>query len=181
MGVIQIQTVEFVAGPSNPAYYQYIEAAPEDQQWMCTNQIVQRQDYASFSVLGLSIIVGVGGLIILLNVLKSACGRRIQEHSVHGRHRNLEWRLDSNIQLQRLAYQNAGLIDDWKDLETAVPVPVKAQKYGLPLLPDVSHESPPISPTDTLTPDSFSATKTAISEDTKESDATGDGVSPVSA
>ena len=181
MGTIQIQIVEFVTGPSNTAYYQYIEPPSDDEKWMCTNQIVQRQDYASFNVLGLSIIIGVGGLIIVLNMLKTLCGRRIQEHSVRGRQRNLEWRLDSAMHLQRLAYQNAGLIDEWKGLDAPVPVPVKAQKHGLPLLPETWRKPVPVSPTDTLVTDFSSAGKATTSEVTKERDATPEGVSPVSA
>lgn len=58
---------------------------------MCNNQIVQRNDHASFSVLGLAIILITGCIIMLFNSLLSTIWPRLRPLSRRGAYRDAQW------------------------------------------------------------------------------------------
>jgi hypothetical protein len=62
---IQLQTVQYVVVYEDPKYSKYIELVDN---WMCTSQIVQSTDFASFSFLGIAIIVIIGTILIHTNL-----------------------------------------------------------------------------------------------------------------
>jgi hypothetical protein len=59
--------------------------------------------YSNFSVLGLSLPLAIGSLIILLHLSLSSIVARLQEKSDKGQYRRLEWKETSVLQLQRFA------------------------------------------------------------------------------
>lgn len=87
---IQMQLTDFVTGPSNPAYFQYLKKPNEDDEWMCTSQIVQRSGYATFSVLGIAVVIGFGGLVMLINVALPSIGSHLTGEDSWGEYHHLE-------------------------------------------------------------------------------------------
>ncbi len=92
---LQLYVVDYATGLNNPTYNHYITRASAQQQWMCHNQIVQRDDYTSFSVLGLAIIILSGGLVMFVNVTVSRfwpwlTSRRDRDRRHEGRWRSYE-------------------------------------------------------------------------------------------
>lgn len=47
---------------------QYVKQAEGDSEWMCHNQMVQRNDFTSFSTFGLVLIFLFGGLFMILDI-----------------------------------------------------------------------------------------------------------------
>jgi len=118
---IQLQSLEFVAGPSDPADAEYTVELPDKYKWMCTNQIIRRDGYASFNILGLVIILAVGGCFIVLNLTLRNIFGRVQQRFKSGQLRNAEWQDYELLQLHRLALQGQG-ISQWEGLDGDVPV-----------------------------------------------------------
>lgn len=131
MTLIQRQIVEYITGPFDPQYNKYITPPSKTDRWMCTNQIVQRDDYASFSVLGIAIILSFGGLIILANLMLDNIVTLFQTSSGTTRNTPLEWKFTSTLQLQRMAYEGRGL-GTWSIITATVPVTEKEEKFGIP-------------------------------------------------
>ena len=66
---MQQYIIDYIVGPSNPIYQKYVRPPTDNATWMCSNQIVQRSGYSSFSILGMVVILVVGGLIIIMNLI----------------------------------------------------------------------------------------------------------------
>lgn len=81
----------------------------DNETWMCDTQMVRRNDYLSFSVLGLSLIVGPGTLIILINLTLSTIVRWYQKRYQRRVHASLEWEMLETETLQRQAYKMQGV------------------------------------------------------------------------
>jgi hypothetical protein len=128
---VQLESLEFVAGPSDPADAKYTVELPDKDKWMCTNQIIQRDGYASFNVLGLVIILAVGGCFIVLNLTLRNIFGRLQQRSKSGQLRNAEWRDYGLLQLHRSALQGQG-ISQWEGLDGDVPVISYDEGFLLP-------------------------------------------------
>ena len=119
---MQIESREYVIGPIEQSWYQYIEIANDtSNKWMCNNQIARRDDYSSFSILGICIILCIGGCMISLNVVGPFLWRRYQARTPDGRMRNTEWLLEGNLQLHRLAFENNGK-GRWFNTHGATPI-----------------------------------------------------------
>jgi hypothetical protein len=114
---LQISSLVFVTGPLDPVYQPYwLPASPEDS-WMCSNQIIVRSDYLSFSVLGVALIISIGGVIILLNIsLDRVLGYLRKERGDAAK----EWQHMSLFQMQRVALEGCQL-GSWTRLEKDVP------------------------------------------------------------
>ncbi len=65
---IQSYTTQFVTGWQDEWLNQYLTPPVQSNTWMCNSQIIQRKDYASFSVLATGIILAIGGSLVLLNL-----------------------------------------------------------------------------------------------------------------
>jgi hypothetical protein len=105
---LQFQSLQYVIGQSQDKFNQYLVSVSNEDQWMCDNQVIVRNDYTSFSILGMSITLSVGGFIIILSFILPALVRRIQMSTLSGRFRNEEWRADHFYQLQQTAYEHIG-------------------------------------------------------------------------
>ena len=120
----QLHALTFAGGPPSGPYEAHWAPATEEYQWMCGNQIIVRKDYASFSLLGVILIIAIGGVIILINLsLESivTCVTRAESDFMR------EWRLMSIFQLQKLAFDglNNG---NWKQADDGIPVTDKWEK-----------------------------------------------------
>jgi hypothetical protein len=129
---LQILSVEYVTGPNDPSDGGNIVDLPDEDKWMCTNQIVRRDDYISFNVLGLAIILVVGGCLIVLNLTLISMVSRIQQSTERGQCRNEEWQASDMLQLHRIALENQG-IGRWEGADASVPVTTYSDTILLPL------------------------------------------------
>ena len=129
---MQVESIEFKTGPADPAFNYYMHNATDpDKTWMCDEQIVRRDDYASSSILGLCIIFIIGGIIIiLLNLASSLVWERWQARTSRGICRNLEWLHNGTLQLQRLALEDEG-ITSWSGTSRSNPIPFPADQVFL--------------------------------------------------
>jgi len=125
---------DLAAGPTDPSFNQYVMKPSAQNQAIfdvCANQKIRDSHFYSFSVLGLAITLLVGGSIVLLNFCLSTVVGWFQRFSGKGVHRREYWRLDHSLQVQRMAYENAG-IGRWKGKDSLVPVTGKGERFDKP-------------------------------------------------
>ncbi|KAL2842064.1 hypothetical protein BJX68DRAFT_270781 [Aspergillus pseudodeflectus] len=133
---LQRAIVEFAAGPANlPPEAQVI--TPTDNGWpiMCKQQRVHNPGgYQNFSTLSISLILGVGGIIIILSWIIEPFVDHWRRKQNLRNHKRLQWILDNKLQLQRMAYEyiNLGRWDQ-KDKDIPVTMPMANERiFRLP-------------------------------------------------
>ena len=138
---MQLQVSRFVGGPSNPTAQRYIVPPTEEDSWMCDAQIVQRQNYPSFSVLGLALLLVLGGIFILTSAILDLTTDILQDRQ-EGRQRlkHLEWSLSGTLQLQRMAFEGRGH-DKWDESTFTKLVPITKSGESFELLSTTLDES----------------------------------------
>lgn len=125
----QAYTMEYVTGLPDRRFNEYIVPPPKDAEWMCHNQIVQRRDYASFSVLGICIIVILGGFLIVLNALIYRLSGLILPHSVRRQFCELSWDANELLELRAEAFgDNARQVDSRS--VTGEKINMKSDEHG---------------------------------------------------
>ena len=67
---LQVRNYRYVGG-CDARFTPNVTPPAENEMWMCGNHITPRSDYQSFSVLGIAVIVGIGGFIILVDLVLS--------------------------------------------------------------------------------------------------------------
>ncbi|KKY19192.1 hypothetical protein UCRPC4_g04566 [Phaeomoniella chlamydospora] len=99
---------------------------------MCHSQLVrQTNGTISFSVLGLSIILVVGFLIIALSLcIESVTGHIQTRYLKSCRFRWLDWILDEKFQLQRMMYEAADMGGEWKNVTDEIPTTREDHRFG---------------------------------------------------
>ncbi|KUJ23483.1 uncharacterized protein LY89DRAFT_777227 [Mollisia scopiformis] len=141
---VQRYMVEWATGPAEP-YSIYTYGPPSEldplTKWQCENQIIRQSGYTSFSSLGLGLIFGLGGLVILSSLWLESIVGYFQKRFRFGLYQQVRWKLDSNLQLQRMAYEAAGL-GEWKDGTHEIPVTVvRNQEFQIAMEWDEVHPS----------------------------------------
>ncbi len=76
---------------------------------MCENQITHRTDYASFSVLGLFLIILPGLVIIRITLTLVSVVHRLQPNTELNAIRQLEWERTETLELQRQLFAAKGV------------------------------------------------------------------------
>jgi hypothetical protein len=106
---MQIRNYRFAAGYQSALDIKPIIQTPSvNENWMCSAQIVRRQDYQSLSVLGLVLICSIGGVIILVNLtLDSIVGWYQKRYNKRG-YAMQEWDMLQAEALQRQLYLSHG-------------------------------------------------------------------------
>ena len=99
--------LQYATGTETAAYNRYLQPPTPSERWMCGNQIVQRSDHASFSVLGLAIILVVGGLIMLVNSFLSTLWPKLRPRSALGEYRDAQWVSNELLELQPRSMEDA--------------------------------------------------------------------------
>lgn len=131
MAFLQQVLVEQVTGPTDPAYRQYMVKPTEDEgSLLCGLQKVRRSDYDSFSLLGVTLILVIGGILIVTNLFLASVVGHFQRGRTVANQKRLEWIQNGFLQLQRLAYQRGGM-GTWSREEESVPLTQKNEKLGL--------------------------------------------------
>ncbi|KAI9699287.1 MAG: hypothetical protein M1836_002897 [Candelina mexicana] len=129
---LQRIAVEYATGPDFLPEGAIVQKPPGSI-WraMCRTQKVRDTGAnTSFNVLGVVLIIALGGLIILTNMILQPVVGWIQKRANRGDHCRLQWALDEKLQLQRVAYEEAG-IGKWQGLMDSVPVTARGEAFGL--------------------------------------------------
>lgn len=137
---LQQKAVQYATGPPYAsANLQLVRPSNKEQVNMCKNQIVRSQDGTiSFSVLGVSIILILGGIFILTSLVIDTLVGFIRRTFHWKEHKSLQWTLDEKLQLQRSAYEEAGQ-GHWSGGANSVPVTEKGDRIGVPKDVDRKH------------------------------------------
>jgi hypothetical protein len=131
LGNIQRTMIEYVAGPEESAMAEYVNYLPTNETWMCKNQVVRREDYSSFSILGIAIIILIGALFIVANLTTDRIIDRIRRNSPDHAFKTKQWMLFSFFHMQRMIFEGRG-IGNWSRFMNEVPVTEKGQYFSYP-------------------------------------------------
>lgn len=122
-------------------------------------QKIRSDAFTSFSVLGLAIILGVGGLLIALAYSLELLAECASRRARRGAYRRLEWSANGTLQLQRLAHEALGYGGAWACATDAVPV-TRCAGEPLAVLDVQDIEHPRLLPR--MTPRASPSTPTAL-------------------
>lgn len=125
---IQLQVVQYVTGAQDPAHNHYFQPPAPGSEWMCDNQITQRSDHASFSVLGLAIILVLGGFIMIANAVLSTLWPKIRPDTALAEYRDLQWEANEFLELRPKSMEDAKKSRDEKSRRSSI---VSSSKDGL--------------------------------------------------
>lgn len=122
---LQALILEYATGPASvaPGAYLWQPGKENDPiaEAMCYSQIVRdSNDTMSFSIFGMGILFGIGGLIILLALCLDTVVGFIQVKMGKGLHARMQWLLDDKLQMQRLLFDEMKL-GAWEDGYARVP------------------------------------------------------------
>lgn len=133
MANLQRYVVNVATGPPGvDAQYTYGQTDGDtSEQKYCASQIVRRQDFTNFGVLAIAIIVSLGGAIICISLFLETLVGHLQFRFKRGLYHQVRWQLDSTLQLQRMAFEEAGL-GTWSGGADDVPVTEKGEKDFAP-------------------------------------------------
>ena len=133
---IQLQTVNYALGDGNPSHDKYVVQVDGESEWMCSNQLVPRDDFSSFSVLGLILIFVLGSILILTDLFLSEIVTfwytRISPSKLYKLH---AWRASSILQVQSQAFESQGL-GTW-DRSNKVPTTTEPEHFINPFSRDI--------------------------------------------
>lgn len=101
LNMFQLQSAQYATGYTSTKSNAYVTPPDAESQWMCENQIMQRADYTSFSVLGIVLILVLGCLIILINLILRPLVHRFQPDTELNRLRRSEWDATEMLEMQR--------------------------------------------------------------------------------
>ena len=142
---LQASMVEVALGPKDQALLSFLnKPVSETDKYLCANQVgylseslpnkdcanndqkILSTNFASFSVLGLGILLGLGAIIILISyTLETIIGLVQQRFGTH-KYGLLEWKINATSQLQRLAHEALGF-GTWSKAADAFPVTEKGE------------------------------------------------------
>jgi hypothetical protein len=127
---VQRMVVNSATGPPGQfAQYTFNQTRSPALQWMCENQIIQRDDFTNFSTLAIALIFSIGGIVILLSLfMESLVGwARIRFNGDLWRQE--KWWMDGTLQLQRAAFENSGLGGVWRVGMEDIPISGKGKVF----------------------------------------------------
>ncbi|KAI0025906.1 hypothetical protein F4780DRAFT_789387 [Xylariomycetidae sp. FL0641] len=132
LAALQQAAVGMAAGPpAGTAEAAVRRPEAEAARKICRSQKVLSSDYVSFSVFGLATIFGLGVVLIAASALLEPLAARLRRRTPAAAYARLEWVTNGTLQLQRLAYEEAGF-GVWAGGDAAFPVP-KSTSSSAPL------------------------------------------------
>ena len=136
---LQRAIVEYASGPSHlvPGTYVQKPDGPISEAMCYAQKVAITANTVSFSVLGLSLVLAIGAVIIFVYLVLETVVALIQKRLRWGDYRRLRWVMDDKMQLQRMAFEEAGMGGSWSNLTGAVPVTGKGAVFG-----SLSHVDP---------------------------------------
>lgn len=139
MAKLQQRVIEYATGPGYIPNTMFLLRPEKDEEKMCKNQIVRSSaNTVSFSVLGVAIILILGTALIATSLVLPTVIGLLRRWLKWKDYKRLQWTLDANLQLQRLAYEEAGQ-GHWTGGASSVPVTKNRDLIGLPEGIDVTH------------------------------------------
>lgn len=118
---IQQKVQEYATGPSSIVSGSFVQhpnrSLEADAPWVdfCYSQLINdSNNTVSFSVLGLAILLGLGGIIIISSLVIDTIVGYIQLWSGRGLHARMEWITGDKLQMQRLLLREMR-IGQWND------------------------------------------------------------------
>lgn len=163
MAKFQQQIVRYATGPLYvPPGATILHPSAQKAQYSCNNQIIRAPSGTmSFSVLGLSIILIVGGLLILVSLVLDPLVNLLRNRLHWQDFKRVHWIVDEKLQLQRLAYEEAkqGI---WRGGDRAVPVIRAIDVLGL--LDDTDPRHPRLSDRGRTLPGALFESETLINK-----------------
>ncbi|KAI0023795.1 hypothetical protein F4780DRAFT_785581 [Xylariomycetidae sp. FL0641] len=117
------QFVEAAQGTGDLDDYQALQSPPvnEVERDLCNNQKIRDSAYTSFSILGLSLTFGLGGLIVCISLLLEPFLAFLNKLGKYNSYSYLEWKCNTSLQLYRLAQEESG-VRDWSNCVGEVPI-----------------------------------------------------------
>jgi hypothetical protein len=120
---IQLQTLNYVLGDGRPSHNKHMKEVEGDGKWMCHNQIVQRDDFTSFSILGIVLIFLLGTLFIILDTYLERLiifwYHKVQQSKAW---KLRAWRGNRPLLIQSQALEAKGLGGTWEGTTAEVPI-----------------------------------------------------------
>ena len=136
MAKLQQQIVSYATGPS--FFHEGLFFTQGDKD-LCQRQKIRGvSGYLSFSVLGVSIILVLGCLSILTALVLDSTVGFLRRNLDWNDHKRLQWAVDEKLQIQRLAFEEAGQ-GTWTGGTDAVPMTEADELVGIGLEPDKHH------------------------------------------
>ena len=139
MAKLQQKVVGYATGPGYIPSGMSLSRPIGPQEHNCRNQILRSSSgTVSFSVLGVAIILIVGAALISTSLILPSIIRLLRQWFKWKEYKSLQWTLDGKLQLQRLAYEEAGH-GHWSGGASSVPVTRKNDLIGVPEGVDTTH------------------------------------------
>ncbi|KAF2224423.1 hypothetical protein BDZ85DRAFT_318354 [Elsinoe ampelina] len=93
VGMIQLQAASYLFAGDVAGAGSVARSKPSaEEEWMCGAQVVSSEAFSSFSVLGLAIVLGVGGLVVLLSLVVEGGTHWVERKMGTALYRQEEWR-----------------------------------------------------------------------------------------
>ena len=139
MAKLQQKVHQYATGPGYIPDGMYLSRPLNIQERMCKNQIVRSSSGTmSFSVLGVAIILIIGAALTLTSLVLPSVIALLRQLLKWKQHKSLQWTLDGKLQLQRLAYEEAGQ-GHWSGGANSVPLTRRNDLLGVPEGVDTTH------------------------------------------
>lgn len=139
MAKLQQKVIAYATGPGYIPSGMSLMQPIGPQEKLCRNQILRSSSgTVSFSVLGVAIILIVGFALISTSLLLPSVISLLRHLLKWKEFKSLQWTLDGKLQLQRLAYEEAGQ-GQWSGGARSVPVTRKNDRIGVPEGVDTTH------------------------------------------
>ena len=131
--------LEYATGPSDPVVLpMLVPPNGSYQEQLCHNQRARSSQAQNFSVLAIGIIIGLGLLITCVDLGLHRLTSYIQHEKDLKDYRRLVWKSDGLLQLQRMAYEEAGF-GTWERCTKVAPVTAQGQTLALLDVNDPEH------------------------------------------
>lgn len=140
MARLQQAVVTYATGPAYfPPGATFTRPSTKAEMQLCKQQKIRNANGTiSFSVLGVFIILIIGGILIFTGLVVDSIMGFLRRKLHWQDYKALQWTLDEKLQLQRLAYEEAGM-GEWSGGINSVPVTRKGDMFGIPKGVDVQH------------------------------------------
>lgn len=136
---MQRRVLEYATGPSTPEVLPFLlPPNGSSQAHLCDNQRARSGRAQNFSVLAIGLILGLGLLIICVNLGLHRLVSYVQRERDLKDYRRLAWKSNGLLQLQRLAHEETGF-GTWERCTKAVPVTAKGEVLATLDVTDPEH------------------------------------------
>lgn len=128
---LQRSMLEYATGPSNISDASLFIPPPDDiSRDLCHSQMLpSARDTISFSIANLSIVLLISAILIVTSLYLDTVVGCIQRKVNARNHKRLQWIMDSKLQLQRQAFEGAGM-GEWSGGTDTVPVTTRREKFS---------------------------------------------------